>query len=359
MKTGIAAACMMILALQGCKSKEPTVIKSDYLNPRYYLCYYTPAPPVVDGALNEAAWDAAPWTESFVDLFIDIKTPPPYDTKVKMLWDENYFYFAARMEDPHVRADFVTRDTVICLENDFEIFADPNGDNMDYFEFEMNARGTVWDLFLARAYRDTVNPDNGWDIKGLKTGIKVDGTLNDPSDTDRGWVTEIAIPWSDLRSFAHMSCPPQENDQWRVNFLRVQYVPKIIGERYEKDETKPANNSAWSPHHSKGIHDPECFGIVQFSKKPFGTAEIIPDRSLPARSILMQIYTAQKKFEKENGRYASSFEELGLVPETPEGVNAIRQFALRPGGFAATVELRDQDATTRWHVNEISRLWKD
>ena len=49
----------------------------------------------------------------------------------------------------------------------------------------------------------------------------------------------------------------------------------------------------------------------------------------------------------------------GLVPETPEGVNAIRQFALRPGGFAATVELRDQDATTRWHVNEISRLWKD
>jgi hypothetical protein len=132
-----------------------------------------------------------------------------------------------------------------------------------------------------------------------------------------------------------------------------------VNGRYEKDETRPANNSAWSPHHSTGIHDPESFGIVQFSHKTFGTAEIVPDKSLPARSILMQIYNAQKKFNKENGRYAASLEELGLMPETREGMNAVRQFTMNPGGYIATVELSDENKTTRWHVNEISRLWKE
>jgi hypothetical protein len=306
--------------------------------------------------MDEVVWNSVEWTDSFVDLFIDIKTPPPYDTKVKMLWDDQYFYFAAKMDEPHVRADFVTRDTVICLENDFEIFADPDGDNMDYFEFEMNALGTVWDLFLSRAYRDTVNPDNSWDIRGLKTGIRVDGTLNDATDTDRGWVTEIAIPWSDMESFAHKPIPPEENDQWRVNFLRVEYMPKIINGIYVRDPSIPANNSAWSPHHSTGVHDPESFGIVQFTKKPAGTAKISPDPSLPARSLLMQVYYAQKKYRSDHGRYASSLKELGLVAEKGEGVHAFNKFEMTPHGYVATVELRQGKNKVHWQVNEISKL---
>jgi hypothetical protein len=350
---------LMALALAGCANHEAKIISAGYLDPAYYLCYYTEKPLVIDGVMNESAWDAVPWTESFVDLFMEIKTPPPYDTRVKMLWDDQYFYFGAMMEEPHVRADFITRDTVICLENDFEIFADPDGDNMDYFEFEMNARGTVWDLFLARAYRDTVVPDNSWDIEGLKTGISIDGTLNDASDTDRGWVTEIAIPWSDLQSFANMPCPPEENDQWRVNFLRVQYFPQVVDGRYVQGGNSAANNWAWTPHHSTGVHDPESFGIVQFTKKPFGTGEIYPDPSMPARSILMQVYHAQREFVAKNGKYASSLKELGLLPERKEGMQAIKNFDMKPHGYVARVMLKDGETKSIWHVNEISKLWKE
>jgi pimeloyl-ACP methyl ester carboxylesterase/lysophospholipase L1-like esterase len=337
-------------------AQDRTEISTSYLDPRYYLCKHTPAPLKIDGVMNEAAWATVPWTDTFVDLFIDIKTPPPYGTRVKMLWDDQYFYFAAKMDEPHVRADFVTRDTVICLENDFEIFADPDGDNMDYFEFEMNARGTVWDLFLARAYRDSVNPDNGWDIRGLKTGIRINGTLNKARDTDRGWVTEIAIPWSELAPFAHMPCPPQESDRWRVNFLRVEYPPKIVNGKYVRDPSARANNSAWSPHHSTGVHDPESFGIVQFTKKPADEAVLVPDPSMPARSLLMQVYYAQKKYKGANGRYASSLQELGLKAEQKEGVRAFDPFEMTPWGYVATVELLNGNKTELWQVNEISRL---
>ena len=48
-------------------------------------------------------------------------------------------------------------------------------------------------------YRDGGPAIDAWDIRGLRTGVEVDGTLNDPLDEDRGWSVEIAIPWDVLQ----------------------------------------------------------------------------------------------------------------------------------------------------------------
>ena len=68
-----------------------------------------------------------------------------------------------------------------------EFFIDPNGDNHEYYEFEINALGTGWDLLLPRPYKDGGKAVNGWEIRGLKSAVHLDGTLNVPEDTDRGW----------------------------------------------------------------------------------------------------------------------------------------------------------------------------
>ena len=44
-----------------------------------------------------------------------------------------------------------------------QIFLDPDGDNHNYYEIEINALGTVWDLFLARPYR--------WGSGGVQVGL--------------------------------------------------------------------------------------------------------------------------------------------------------------------------------------------
>ena len=93
---------------------------------------------------------SAPWTNSFVDIEGDLKPKPYHDTKAKMLWDENYFYFAALMEEPHVWGKLTDRDAVIYKDNDFEIFLDPDGDTHNYYELEVNALGTEWDLILTK-----------------------------------------------------------------------------------------------------------------------------------------------------------------------------------------------------------------
>jgi hypothetical protein len=216
----------------------------------------------------------------------------------------------------------------------------------------------VWDLFLARAYRDSVNPDNGWDIEGLLTGISINGTLNRPGDTDRGWVAEVAIPWTAFAANGRMPIPPNENDQWRVNFLRVEWAPKIIGGRYETDKTIPCNNSVWSPHQSGGMHDPESFGVVQFTREKPGAGRIIPDPSLPARSALMQIYLAQGKYFREHGKYAGSLDELDLVPFILKGTHISRVFKMTPFGYIATVRLTEGGKPSYWNINEVSRIWQ-
>ena len=189
----------------------------------------------------------------------------------------------------------------------------PTATTWTIFKFEMNARGTVWDLFLARAYRDTVNPDNGWDIKGLKTGIKVDGTLNDPSDTDRGWVTEIAIPWSDLRSFAHMSCPPQENDQWRVNFLRGGSMSRRSSVR---DTRRMERSRRTTPHGrltiQKAFTTRSASAALSSSRRSHsGRRRLSPTDRCRHGSIDGHPDCPEEVRKRRTVVYASSFEELG------------------------------------------------
>ena len=131
-----------------------------------------------------------------------------------MLWDEDYLYFYAELEEPHVWAKLKERDTVIFYDNDFEIFIDPDGDTHSYYEYEVNAFNTVWDLMLTRPYRDQGQAIDNWNINGLKSAVHIEGTLNDPSDKDKYWAIEVAMPWTTLEEAAARGGHPQPGDTW-------------------------------------------------------------------------------------------------------------------------------------------------
>src|SRR6185503_16302892 len=109
------------------------------ISPRTYLAQYVKTPIQVDGRLADAAWQVAPWTEEFVDIEGDAKPRPRFRTRAKMLWDEQFFYVAAELEEPHLWATLTNHDAVIFHDPDFEVFIDPDGDSHDYYEFELNA----------------------------------------------------------------------------------------------------------------------------------------------------------------------------------------------------------------------------
>ena len=240
-------------------------------DPERYVAYRTPAGLVIDGRLDEPAWEAASWTADFVDIEGSARPHPRFRTRAKLLWDDASLYVAAQMEEPHVWGTLVERDAVIYYDNDFEIFIDPDGDTHQYFELEINALGTLWDLLLVKPYRDGGPAINGWYIRGLDAAVWVDGTLNQPSDQDRGWTVELAIPWAALAEAAHRPAPPEPGDQWRVNFSRVQWRTDTLNGAYTilrdtlPGRTRPEDNWVWSPQGLINMHYPEMWGLVQFA----------------------------------------------------------------------------------------------
>jgi len=202
--------------------------------PRAYICEPADLAPVIDGRLDDSIWQNVTWTDEFLDIQGDGFPVPRHRTTCAMRWDDTYFYIAARLQEPHVQGTLTQRDAVIYHDNDFEVFIDPDGDNHLYYELEINALNTVWDLLLVKPYRDGAPAVNAWDIQGLKTAVHVDGTLNDASDKDRGWTVEIAIPWDVLAQCANRPSPPEAGHIWRVNFSRVQWRHHIVDGKYEK-----------------------------------------------------------------------------------------------------------------------------
>ena len=324
--------------------------------PRGYVCSPAGEPLVIDGKLDEAAWAAAPWTSEFVDIEGDAKPKPRFRTRAKMLWDDTYFYVAAELEEPHVWGTITQHDAVIFQDPDFEVFIDPNGDSHEYYEFEMNALNTGWDLFLPKPYKDGGPALNEWEIPGLKTAVHVRGTLNDPSDVDEAWTVEIAIPWKVLGEHAHRPSPPQPGDQWRVGFSRVQWQTEITDGKYVKIPGVPENNWIWSPQGVVDMHRPERWGYVQFTRTAPGTVPFVPDVSAPARDALQEVYYAQKDFAKANGRWAGSLDELGLSVKALGGLSP-RALTVTADGWHCTVDMAMPGGTTRrWLIRHDSLI---
>jgi hypothetical protein len=329
-----------------------TVLFDATEHPRGYVCYRAQSPVTIDGALDDAAWRDAPWTDDFVDIEGSKRPAPTLRTRAKMLWDDTYLYIGADLVEPALWATMKEHDSVIFHENDFEFFIDPNGDNHEYYEFEINALGTGWDLFLPRPYKDGGKAVDGWEIRGLKSAVRLDGTLNVPGDTDRGWSIELAVPWAALQERG--AKPPADGDQWRVNFSRVQWPLEVIDGVYKRIAGRRENNWVWSPQHVVDMHRPETWGYVQFSTGRPGAATFKPDAALPARQWLHTVYYAQREYRKKNGRWASTLAELGLA--TPAGLQD-PALAVTGSLFEATVDLRQGGKIERWHIRHDSLIW--
>lgn len=231
--------------------------------PKRYECKRAYKPVEINGRIDDPAWATASWTDAFVDIEGDKKPLPRFHTQAKMLWDDNYFYIAAAMEEPHVWATLTLHDSVIFHDNDFEVFIDPDGDGARYFEFEINAFNTTWDLYLNKSYRNGGSADNSWESYAT-SAVHVLGSINDPSDKDSGWRVEIAFPWHCFKEHGGMPCPPKGGDIWRVNFSRVEWHVDVVEGKYVKRPKTPEDNWVWSPQGVVDMHIPEHWGHVTF-----------------------------------------------------------------------------------------------
>jgi len=263
----------------------------------HYTCYRTRQPLAIDGFLSEQAWQKAPRSARFVDTVTGL--PGLFDTRTAALWDDDNFYVGFWIEEPDLEAVHTQRDSIIFQENDVEIFID-GGDC--YYEFEINALNTIYEILFiwrdaftkgsrfdvpefdlmsrrvfsfggdydrqAASFWEGTHPRKtrwaflDWDFPGLRTAVSLDGTLNDPSDLDRGWKVALAFPWKGMEWLANgRSLPPKDGDTWRMFFGRFQKL--VMSGR----EVQPHPAWVMSKHGVYDTHQPACFPYVHFSEQ--------------------------------------------------------------------------------------------
>lgn len=304
--------------------------------PAEYLCAYATSPIVIDGKSNDPAWKNATWTADFQDISGAGFATPRYRTRAKMLWTTDTFYVYAEMEEPHLWSNLKERDTIVYHDNDFEVFIEPRNEARPYFEFEVNQRGTLFDLCLEGAYRAPKRPfiQFQWNAPGLRYALHLDGTLNDASDVDKGWSIEMAIPAKDISAEFHNFL--QAFATLRVNFSRVQWHHEVLPNGHYRrkmvdGKVLPEDNWVWTPTGQVTMHMPERWGYVRLL--PAGGADqgmhIEDKEKQEASAFLWMLFYAQEEQYGKHRKYHQRLADFRLTKADQ---------ALLPKGWAVRLE---------------------
>jgi hypothetical protein len=352
----IVAMCLIALlfclpSVKGFAQSPFTKFGNLFTVPLNYVVPYSKTSPVIDGDINDAIWQQAKWTADFQDIEGGLKPRPTYQTRAKMLWDGSCLYIAAEVKDPQIWATLKKHDSIIFNDNDFEVFINPNNSTHQYFEMEFNAYNTLWDLFLNKPYRNNGSAMFGWNAEGLRSAVKIQGTINDADDTDKGWTVEIAIPFKSL-TIGNLVTIPKEGTLWRMNFSRVEWDTKVVDGKYLKlkdanGRNLPEHNWVWSPQGLIEMHYPERWGYLQFTKQD-NTVFALPYTE-QQKQYLWLLYYQEKLWFKEHHAYKQSLFDLSDNLKVDGRSNTLKIEATDHQFIAL---ITDSEDNKTWSINQ-------
>ena len=186
-----------------------------------FECRWAASPPAIDGKLDDAAWANAQVVTEFQSAWLpDGRRRPPTAIKARLLWDREYLYFCAEMEDADVFANVTEHDGAIWTCDVFELFFKPAVDKPGYYEFEVNAANGKLDMFLPSRDSGGYKRYKSDRDFHLESAVRVHGTLNHGADIDQGWTVEGRIPWRDFLSTGGRPAP---GEVWQHALCRYDY----------------------------------------------------------------------------------------------------------------------------------------
>jgi hypothetical protein len=201
---------------------------------------------VLDGKLDEAAWQSAPSTSAFTQKFPQPGKPASEITIVRVVYDREAVWigFDCRQSVPVV-AHLTRRDRSV--EADWvEVSLDTRDDGVSAFSFTVNAAGVLFDGLRFNDTDYSSDWDENWDAKVQKG--------------PGGWTAELRIP---LRILRYDRRPLME---WGMQLRRY------ISARHENDEWAyiPPTQAGEVSHYGRlrglrNLHKPSPFELRPFA----------------------------------------------------------------------------------------------
>jgi hypothetical protein len=208
-------------------------------------CRWASGPIKIDGKIDEAAWEKALVVKDFAVFWQN--RPAKTATKARLLWDKQYLYFAAEMEDSDLYADIKERNGTIWFNDVFELFFKPAEDKLAYYEFQVSAANTQLELFFPSRGSGGYHRFAPLTKLGMESAVVLQGTLNNWQDKDVGWTVEGRIP---LSAFDLSGANPHPGAKWRFALCRYDY--SVAFERPETSSTAPLTQSDFHRYEDYG-----------------------------------------------------------------------------------------------------------
>jgi len=216
------------------------------LVPVYRLKHVAQLPPLA-GRIDQQPWGGL---EEFGPLLLlgTPGTPAPCRTTIKACWDDAAIRIIWHCIDDAVRATLTNRDDPLWSEEVVEAFISPSNNLTDYYEFNFNALGAVFDAHISNPsiVRDpNLKPDIAWNCQGLQWKVTGEGKFNGTAGADKWWAVEASIPFASLGGARR----PRHGDIWTSNVFRI-------------ERTQPEQYCSWSalPVFKPGFHQADRFG---------------------------------------------------------------------------------------------------
>jgi glucose/arabinose dehydrogenase len=261
-----------VLSILVCLIAAPTTMAEDQPpQTQTFECRWASGPIEIDGRAGESAWQASQPIDRFsLPWLKDAARPAKTATRARLLWDREYLYFFAEMDDGDLFAPLTERDGKLWENDVFELFFKPDETATGYYEFQVNAAGAVLDMFIAQRGQKTFEEMRADGPFHLQTAVVRRGTLERRDDRDEGWSVEGRIPWTDM---LRTGGRPVENEVWRFALCR-----------YDYDQAwKEPELSTCAPIASKvSFHQHEEYARLKFmpmtadESRPFGIAKKQP-----------------------------------------------------------------------------------
>jgi hypothetical protein len=207
--------------------------------------------PALSADINAAPWRDLP---EFGALHL-LGTPgdlPQHKTVIKACWDDSAIRILWHCEDDAIRATYTNRDDPLWSEEVVEVFLCPGRNLTDYYEFNFNPLGAVFDAHISNPtiVRDeTFKPDIAWNCEGLTWKVIGEGKFNGSAAQDKWWAVEANIPFASLGG----ARTPKHGEYWHANVFRI-------------ETTDPVQYCSWSvlPIFKPGFHRADQFGSWVF-----------------------------------------------------------------------------------------------
>jgi hypothetical protein len=208
----------------------------------------TATAPVIDGSLDDAAWQQVQPTGGFVQRAPDPGAPATQSTELRVLYDDGAVYIALRMWDDAadaIVARLARRDEAV--HSDWvHVQIGSMNDGRTAFVFGVNPRGVQRDVLISDDNMRSASWNAVW-----QAATSVDA---------EGWTAELRIPLSQLRFSSGSS-------MWAFN------VERVIARR--------AETSHWSPT------PPDAAGIVSHFGVLTGLAGLSAPRRIELRPYVL------------------------------------------------------------------------